>query len=175
MTWTASTPTEPGYYWLRPHNGKTIVEIRSRSGHMWIVSRDGGPWLCVKRYTEEWHVEWAGPIAPPEELSLLGPSCPNCSGHDPGCHWPLLQAKVYPPSPHIKEPPPPCYRCGQPSYGWTLGRELLCDDCWSYRYPCTTESSCVRQGTCKVKRLTLRGAQHITLWNVIRVPLFAER
>ena len=80
LRWTRERPTVAGWYWWRWADGETeVVEVLKSARRLVVRER-----LPVERYRTEL-VEWAGPVAVPEESALSPacegvPACPVCGG-----------------------------------------------------------------------------------------------
>lgn len=62
LTWTADTPSVPGWYWCGPVSSPvmSIIEVRRFDGSLYAVA---GNW---KGLISEFDALWAGPIPQPE-------------------------------------------------------------------------------------------------------------
>lgn len=62
-TWTATPPTEPGWYWLKSH-APEVVQVRRYGGGELAVRWAGSDGEVLLRHVRGG--EWSGPLKPPE-------------------------------------------------------------------------------------------------------------
>lgn len=65
MTWTIDRPAEPGWYWMKDHDGQVQMVEVSDSMQASVMMGQGGVTAEVSSplFT---NMQWAGPLRPPE-------------------------------------------------------------------------------------------------------------
>jgi hypothetical protein len=72
LVWTKTPPSTPGWYWCRGVRGadvtpEVVLVGRTAMGVLVVSATNFSTRLPLATYIN-WMAEWAGPIAPPEEM-----------------------------------------------------------------------------------------------------------